>query len=277
MNNLTFLETNHSNYVNESEFCDRSAPMIVHTAKKIVSSAATEQEKAVRLFNWVRDNIRYQVGLYTHRASDTFIHRFGSCTNKANLLVAMFRAAGIPAAFRLYRVKTREYFGPLCSKRLTQFMSFESIHVFASVHLNQRWLRVDPTDDYRISQGGDHLNPQCKQVHFNGQDEALLNLDCQHIVSEIEENMLNVDDILKKESRLSEDILWVMNAYLNFVRSHGKFSDTVPCFEESFFTWFELTHPIRYKEFCVFEKRYQEASMTPEKSQNPSGLKEMNT
>lgn len=258
MKNLTFLETDSSPYLNESVFCDHNAPMIVHTAKQIVASVDSPEEKAVRLFNWVRDNIKYQVGLYPHRASDTFTHRFGSCTNKANLLVAMFRAVDLPSAFRLYRVKTREYFGPLCSKRLTQFMSFESIHVFAAIHLNQRWLRIDPTDDYRISEGGDHLNPQCKQVRFNGYDEALLHLDRNHIISEVEDNMLNVDDILKKESRLSEDILWVMNAYLNYVRSHGKFSSTIPFFEESFFTWFELTHPHKFQKFCTLEQMYQE-------------------
>lgn len=242
------------NLIQPSRYCDSSSPAVRFAAEEITASANSSNEKAVRLFDWVRDNIKYTVGLYKHKASETFKLRHGSCTNKANLLVAMLRSLDIPAAFHMYRVRTQMYFGPLCSRRLTQFMSSDSFHFLASVFLNDTWIQIDPTDDDKISCGGAHLNPQCVQARFDGKAPALLNLDRNHILYESTQPIANVDDVLEKKSRLNSDILWIMNEYLGYVRSHGKYLESVSSFEKSFFKWLELTHPDKYQKFCLYEQ-----------------------
>jgi transglutaminase-like putative cysteine protease len=72
-----------SPYLEETRFCDTGHPEI----EKIDKS-----EYSVRAFYRVRDNTRYYVGQISETASETLARRRGSCTNKANLLVALLRA-----------------------------------------------------------------------------------------------------------------------------------------------------------------------------------------
>jgi transglutaminase-like putative cysteine protease len=77
----------------------------------------------VSLFYWVRDNIEYELGLKSDTASSTLLRGSGSCINKANLVVALLRALGIPAGFHIMTVKTRAYFSCLCTPCFNKFMS----------------------------------------------------------------------------------------------------------------------------------------------------------
>ena len=79
-------------------------PEIKAVADHITAGLATDEEKAAALTHWVAENIRY-VGLhmgegegYTlHRASTTLRDRGGVCKDKAGMLVALLRAAGLEA------------------------------------------------------------------------------------------------------------------------------------------------------------------------------------
>ncbi len=62
---------------------------------------------AVGAFEFVRDEVLYAFGPWGVRASKTLESRQGTCTNKANLLIALLRAAGIPAAYGVMRTSTR--------------------------------------------------------------------------------------------------------------------------------------------------------------------------
>ncbi len=69
-------------------------------ARHLTADAGSEREAAVRLFDFVRDEIPYRFGPWGLCASETLARGEGSCTNKANLLVALLRAAGTAAAYR---------------------------------------------------------------------------------------------------------------------------------------------------------------------------------
>ncbi len=79
-------------------------PEIQAVADRVTAGLATEEEKAAALTHWVAENIRY-VGLhmgegegYTlHRAATTLRDRGGVCKDKAGMLVALLRAAGLEA------------------------------------------------------------------------------------------------------------------------------------------------------------------------------------
>ncbi|MDQ3357003.1 MAG: transglutaminase-like domain-containing protein [Actinomycetota bacterium] len=74
----------------------------------------------MRLYRFVRDEIPYAFGPWGVRASQTLAQGTGTCTNKANLLVALLRAAGIGAAYGVLRVDTQHYFGPIGPDFLTR-------------------------------------------------------------------------------------------------------------------------------------------------------------
>lgn len=146
-------------YLAPTAWCDADHPSIGRAVANILRSADDDTPLATTraLFLWIRDQLVYTVGLMPRRASETLAHMDGSCSNKANLFVAMLRVAGIPAGFRVLTVKTREYFGPASIPRLNRYLAPRSIHVHTVVWLDGRWIAADATDDIRLSLGLRHL------------------------------------------------------------------------------------------------------------------------
>jgi len=62
--------------------------------------------------------------------------------------VALLRALGIPAGFHVMAVKTKEYFGCLCTPRFNRFMSDRSVHVYGAVLLGGKWLKIGLTQTF---------------------------------------------------------------------------------------------------------------------------------
>jgi transglutaminase-like putative cysteine protease len=92
-------------------YCDRDHPSIRATAARLRDETLSAREQAVRLFRFVRDEVRYFFGPWGVCASETLATREGTCSNKNNLFVALLRCVGIPAAYGVLRVNAREYFG----------------------------------------------------------------------------------------------------------------------------------------------------------------------
>lgn len=79
-------------------------PEIAALAQELTAGADGEREKARRLYDWVRKNIRYvaiYAGLETwvpHPAGQVLANRFGDCKDHAVLLDALLKAAGIDSS-----------------------------------------------------------------------------------------------------------------------------------------------------------------------------------
>jgi transglutaminase-like putative cysteine protease len=80
-------------------------PRIADLAREIVAGATDREERARRLFLHVRDGIRYSIynpfWLRVHYLASGILERgHGYCVQKAVVLCALARAAGIPARLR---------------------------------------------------------------------------------------------------------------------------------------------------------------------------------
>ncbi len=244
-------------FLSPTEFCDSDHPRIRSAIRNILFATPQEHTAiARRCFHWVRDHIQYTLGLYNVPASETLLAGHGSCSNKANLLCALLRAAGVPAGFQPMQVRTKEYFGPASIPRLNRFVSEKSLHVHATVHLDGRWLRVDPTDDVRMNLGFFHISPTCRLVEFDGTGDAVLALDPAHILETAEQPVADIDDILRKKSRIPPQLLDVFNAYLDFLRRYGITLDSIAEGEVAFFNWFRDTNRHAYEKFLLFEELF---------------------
>ncbi len=77
------------------------SPEITRLAGELTAGAGSDREKAQRLYDWVRKNIRYvaiYAGLETwvpHPADQVLQNRFGDCKDHTVLLDALLRAVGI--------------------------------------------------------------------------------------------------------------------------------------------------------------------------------------
>lgn len=230
-------------FLEPTKFTTSECVEIGGVAHVVSRHAATPNEKSRALFYYVRDHVDYQLGIYPHTATQTWEARYGSCSHKANLLVAMHRAVGIPAGFCSLRVKTAEYFGPFAIDRVAQFVSETSWHICAMVFLNDQWIRADCSDDIRLCRSGAHLGKQLLPTDFDGHTHADLHLDPEHIIFRSEQPAESIDDILGKPSRLPVELRTFMNLWLNHVRHFGAAHERISSLEKHFFEWLKANRP----------------------------------
>jgi hypothetical protein len=235
-------------FLGETHYCNYRSNAVEDIAALLHSSSNSLSDYAVSCYYWVRDEIKYTVGLYPHTASQTLERKHGSCTNKANLFVALLRARGIPGGFHLMRVDSSRYFGPICPPSIVQFMGSDSAHIYSCLWLD-RWIKCDNTDDIALSRGACHLNPPAQPVEFNGKDDARLNIDCAHVHSDSIEPFNSVDDFLEKKARIPEVVPAIFNAFGDFVRAEGEQLNSPEEFHEQFFPWLLEIDPTISHEF----------------------------
>lgn len=131
-------------------FVDSDHPRVRAWAAGAVGDAAGDaRAAAVRLFDAVRDGIRYDP--YTisrdpadYRASQLVDARRAFCVPKAVLFVAGARAAGIPARLGFADVKNHLASPKLLERLGTDLFAF---HGFGELWLDGRWVRATPTFD----------------------------------------------------------------------------------------------------------------------------------
>ncbi len=112
----------------------------------IVATSKTDQEKIEAIYQFVLRNTNYvamEFGIYSYKpypVTTVYARRFGDCKDKASLMIAMLRAAGIDAELAL--VRTRKL-GDV-SDRATALAVFN--HALAYVPKYNLWL--DGTAEY---------------------------------------------------------------------------------------------------------------------------------
>ena len=96
---------------------DADAPTIAARAQQIVGGAASDRERGERIVMWVYTNLGKDLSTELATASQVLSHGRGDCTEHTLLVVALARAAGIPArdvGGLMYEDTTgRFYFGHL--------------------------------------------------------------------------------------------------------------------------------------------------------------------
>lgn len=149
--------------------CDNQS--ITEQALSLTKGVDDTPGKAKKLFYWVRDEIKYNplVPLeifQSYRASETVKRGEGFCVEKAAVLAALARAAGIPA--RLHFADIRNH---LVSKRLLSIMGTNlfSYHGYTELYIDGNWVKATPAFDLKMC-----LEHRIIPVEFDGRGHALL-------------------------------------------------------------------------------------------------------
>lgn len=129
-----------------TETIDADDPAVAAYARRVVGDATDDRERAVRLYQAVRDDIRYdpydidlsEEGL---RASTTLAAGRGWCVSKAVLLAATARSVGIPARLAFADVRNH-----LNTERLSAVMGTDvfAFHGTTELLVDGRWVRCTP-------------------------------------------------------------------------------------------------------------------------------------
>lgn len=152
-----------------TEFLESDAPAITELAASLRQE--TPQETAIALFYWVRDNIKYDPfsavdGRRSHRATAILKQGSGYCVQKAVLLAALGRAAGIPT--RLGFADVRNHQIPENMMRLMDTDLFV-FHGYVEFYLDGKWVKATPAFDPESSTKAGAL-----PVELDGTNDAML-------------------------------------------------------------------------------------------------------
>ena len=119
-------------YLKATTNCQVNNTSIKSLVASITSGKSSTYDKAVAIFNWVRDKIGYSFYYNTkYGAVGTLNAKTGNCVDTAHLLIALERAAGIPARYE--HVKAQFTSGTWYG------------HVIAQVWVGGKWYNADAT------------------------------------------------------------------------------------------------------------------------------------
>jgi len=155
--------------VHATHFINFDHPAVQECFRNLNLDDLPNDQKAVRIFEFVRDAITYEfkakleAGLYI--ASRVLEIGRGFCCQKAVLQTALGRAAGIPSAVVLVALRDRTLPDYIVEAMGTDTLRYHGLGAF---YLNGRWLRADATlSPDLVERKGYRL------VEFNGEEDAL--------------------------------------------------------------------------------------------------------
>jgi len=157
-------------YLTPTPIIDCDSPAIQERTKDLTKGQENVIEKAKSLFYFVRDEIKYNMyvskSLPEHfRASNTLSRREGYCVQKAVLLVALARAAGIPAGLGFARLRNN-----LLPEKTVKWLGTNILpfHGYAELYLNGKWVKATPAFDLKMCEKN-RIIP----VEFDGKNDAM--------------------------------------------------------------------------------------------------------
>ena len=136
-------------YLQPTEFLDFDKKRVGNKALEITEGLKTDKEKAIALFYWVRDEIRYMMSAFymikaNFKASVTLRRGYGFCVSKAVLLSSFARAVGIPAQVHLADIRNNKVPQEIINYLGTNIFYY---HGYSELFLDNKWVKATPVFD----------------------------------------------------------------------------------------------------------------------------------
>lgn len=146
-------------------------PEVFKLARSLARGARNDVQAAMRLFDYVRDTVRYSVRvpfweLEHYLALNTLARGTGFCVQKSALLCALARSLGIPSRLGFANIQNHQVRGPLAELLPGGIINY---HCFLEWFVGGRWLKATPSFDRGLTE-----ELGWRLVEFDGQSEALL-------------------------------------------------------------------------------------------------------
>jgi len=139
-------------YLKGTGTIDLDSEVVRKTTKEVIGDSKMPKEAAIRIFSFVRDEIKYALTPQLERASAVIERKTGYCVSKATAMVAMLRAANIPARYHFASLKKESVKG-LMGKIGYWFMpNTITGHTWVAVYLNGKWRGAATTLDKELHQ-----------------------------------------------------------------------------------------------------------------------------
>lgn len=130
----------------------------------------TKKEFAIKAYLYVRDTWQYdpnKISLLNEdwKASKLISQKRGHCIDKVVILIALLRAAGIPARLGLAKVKNH-----IAIDHITEKFGSDILvpHGYIEIHLNNKWIKATPAFNKELCQ---LLNVHV--LEFDGEQDSI--------------------------------------------------------------------------------------------------------
>lgn len=157
-------------YLAATPFVESEHEAVVARVRALGVAELSPRARAARLFEHVRSDVRYEFMAKFQRedylASNVLERNQGFCVQKAVLLAALGRAAGVPTAIVLCDMRDHALPERLVRTIGTDVMHHHGLNAF---FLDDRWLTVDASLDPRFLD-----KKRYPRVEFDGTADALL-------------------------------------------------------------------------------------------------------
>ena len=132
-NGTLYLESSqYKEYLTATKRCDAHSSYFKSIVNSVTSKISGTYNKAVALFNYANNRLRYSSYYNTRYGStQTCKQAFGNCCDMAHVVIALMRTAGIPARYN----HATCYFNS----------GLVTGHVWAEVYVNGKWYKCDTT------------------------------------------------------------------------------------------------------------------------------------
>ncbi len=158
-------------YLRATSTIDADHKKIIETARIVTNGCSSDEDKAVKLFYFVRDSIGYNVFMISvfiedFRASRILEWGKGYCVQKAVLLAALGRAAGIPSRLAFAKITNHKL-----PQHIFQIMKTNTFHRhgYNQFLLNGQWVSAAATFDKNLCEKNG-----LPTVEFDGKSDAIL-------------------------------------------------------------------------------------------------------
>jgi transglutaminase-like putative cysteine protease len=213
-------EFTYREFLTGTKYCDTENAEIQRRTAHLLSPSGKPRDggdvhSAVRIFDWVRDEVKYSFDFWNVKASETMRKMSGMCANKANLQIAMLRAAGIPAGYGLLRIR-KEAIRTIANDEIYSKSSDVIIHVYCRVLLNGQWISADATVDRELYEAAYLKVPDWEYLSWDGQSH--FRIPSSYIVEDMGLRS-NIDEYMDMPPRfLTDDIIKRANDHVNRLR-----------------------------------------------------------
>lgn len=117
---------------------------IMDVVAQVTSGTITEREKAIRLHDYVREEVKFGFSRYFDAASPDYTMSFGAghCNPKSRLMVALFRAAGLEA-FQHFVVIPKDILEGVTPAYMWWMIPTKLNHSYVEVKVEGVWSEID--------------------------------------------------------------------------------------------------------------------------------------
>jgi transglutaminase-like putative cysteine protease len=210
----------YKEFLLETKFCDIYDPEIKKLTRDLIYPCKDDVSSAIQIFNWVRDEVKYNFDFWNVKASETLQKMSGMCANKANLQIAMLRSIGIPAGYMVLRIK-KETLRTIATDELYEKSSDIIVHVYCCIMLNGQWIGADASVDRELYEAAYVYVPDWDYVEWNGENH--IHIPDNYIV-DVSGPFANVDEYMDMPHRfMNDDIMVRSNNHIEELRTKVRF------------------------------------------------------